>query len=55
MIRADLAVDLRTWLADKLVVLQAEAIRRGGADTCAASVDCPCLLCPDRPGQDFQS
>jgi Phage integrase family len=29
IIRADLAEDLRTWLADKLADLQAEALRRG--------------------------
>ena len=29
IIRADLAEDLRAWLADKLAALQAEALRRG--------------------------
>ena len=48
VIRADLADDLRAWLADKLAALQAEALRRGEPIPSRLPGDSPVFDCPRR-------
>jgi integrase len=46
VIRADLSADLKTWLADKLAALQAEARRRGEPTPAALAADAPIFDVP---------
>ena len=48
VIRADLADDLRHWLADKLTELQAEARRRGEPIPARLPVETPLFYVPDK-------
>jgi integrase len=48
VIRADLAEDLRLWLADKLAALQVDACRHGGPIPATLPAETPLFYVPDR-------
>jgi hypothetical protein len=53
VLRADLADDLRLWLADKLAALQADARRRGGPIPARLPADTPLFYVPDKLSKIF--
>ena len=54
VIRADLAEDLKHWLADKLAALQAEARDRGEPIPARLPANTPLSSHPEQPDQDFR-